>query len=550
MHSGKRPASAPNRSGPSSTVRPASCVRQRPAWCASLRSPHGARSKRGQMAGKQADEIVTKVRGPMTGAGPTEQAVYAGLESVGVTAPSLAAGAMTGSPNLALGIMGAATAGESYAEDRAAGVSPLRSAADAGVQGATEILTELMPASRLLGDLAKRTGIMKTILRQVAVEVPGEQVAELVQSLSRWTAQSPEKPLSEWAAERKDAAAATFVATIVGTVVQAGGAVGLQRLTQPRSDQPAPPGDPPPPAARTAAPPPVVPPTATRTAEPSPMDEFRVAPSPAAPVPPSAVRAAPASPQVPAPGVSSVESAGDRPTATFIGWQEDVDERPAIPLYNVQGGDLDGSTVSTETLVERGIAVPETSAKDVSPPKPERDTHSFSTTQVNLPAAHAARIVQMAQAIPDEDIAEDGRAGDSEGSAPHVTVKYGIHSTDVEDVRTVLADEPPIVVTLGATSFFPNSESGSGDVLKIDVDSPDLHRLNAKIADALKTTETHPTYIPHVSLAYLKPGKGKQYEGDDSLKGQTMTLDTLTFSTKDGKIFEIPLTGTSSFPST
>ena len=187
---------------------------------------------------------------------------------------------------------------------------------------------------------------------------------------------------------------------------------------------------------------------------------------------------------------------------------------------------------------------------DLSPPKAERDEHKFSSTQVNLPAEHAARVVQMAKAIPDEDIAEDGRAGDTEGSAPHVTVKYGIHSTDVEDVRKVLANEPPITVTLGATSFFPGSESGNGDVVKIDVDSPGMHRLNAKIAEALETTDTHPTYRPHVTVAYVTEGKGQQYSGDERLKGQTMTLNAIRFSTKDGKIFEIPLTGATAQPTT
>ena len=239
-----------------------------------------------------------------------------------------------------------------------------------------------------------------------------------------------------------------------------------------------------------------------------------------------------------------------KPTATFLGWQEDTDGRPAIPLYNVVGGELDGSTVGPDTLKARGIAVPETPAREVSLPKKEREEHTFSSTQVNLPSEQAQAVVQWAKAIPDEDLAENGRAGDSEATAPHVTLKYGLHTTDVDAVRKVLADEPPITLRLGTTSFFPNGESGSGDVLKIDVDSADLQRLNAKVSEALETTDTHPDYTPHVTIAYLKPGKGKAYEGDERLKGQTMTLDRVRFSTADGKIFEIPLTGKATLPST
>mgnify|MGYP001587775990 CR=1 FL=1 len=179
----------------------------------------------------------------------------------------------------------------------------------------------------------------------------------------------------------------------------------------------------------------------------------------------------------------------------------------------------------------------------MTPPKAEREEHSFGNTQVNLPPDTAKAVLSLAAVIPDADLAPNGRAGQSEATAPHVTVKYGLHTTDVEDVRKVLAGEPPVTVTLGTTSFFPGSESGNGDVVKIDVDSPDLQRLNKKIAEALDVTDTHPTYKPHVTIAYVKEGKGKDFEGDESLNGHTVTLDAIRFSTSDGKIFEIPLTG-------
>ena len=224
-------------------------------------------------AGAQAEDIVTTVRGSLEGAGPTEQAAYSGLESAGMMAPALAAGAVMGSPAVALGVMGAATAAEAYPEARAADVAPLRAAGYAAIQGAAEILTEKIPASRLLGDLAKRTGLVQTVLRQVAVEVPGEQVAELVQSLNDWTTLNPEKPLSEWASQRKSAAAQTLVATLVGTVVQSGGAIAADRLLRPSAP---------------ASTPPV--PNEGLAAQPSPVAPTgRVAP-PVAPLAPSTIR--------------------------------------------------------------------------------------------------------------------------------------------------------------------------------------------------------------------------------------------------------------------
>lgn len=165
-------------------------------------------------------------------------------------------------------------------------------------------------------------------------------------------------------------------------------------------------------------------------------------------------------------------------------------------------------------------------------------SREFSSTQVDLPAKHAAAIRQMAATIPDADLAEDGRE-----DAPHITVKFGLHTNDVDDVRRVLADEPPITVTLGKTSIFPAKEGAAYDVVKVDVDSPDLHRLNAKIAKGLDHTDTHPTYKPHATLAYVKPGLGQKYVGRADLDGRTMTLDAIVFSGKDRQTVSIPLTG-------
>jgi 2'-5' RNA ligase len=163
----------------------------------------------------------------------------------------------------------------------------------------------------------------------------------------------------------------------------------------------------------------------------------------------------------------------------------------------------------------------------LAPPEKEETKHDYASTQLDLPEETASAIKQLGESIPDEHLADDGRE-----DKPHVTVKYGLHGDDPEAVRALLADEPPITVKLGKTSFFPNGESDAGDVVKVDVESPALRRLNKKIADALPHTDTHPTYKPHATVAYLKPGLGKKYSGNESLVGHTVTLDRITFSDK------------------
>lgn len=182
------------------------------------------------------------------------------------------------------------------------------------------------------------------------------------------------------------------------------------------------------------------------------------------------------------------------------------------------------------------------------PEEPEQTERKFSSTQVNLPGELAAKVRAMSQRIPDEDLAGDGREEES-----HVTVKYGLHTNDPEPVEKALWEEGPVTIKLGKTSIFPAKQediqaggTDAADVVKIEIDSPDLHRLNKLIASSTPVTDTYPTYQPHVTLAYVKPGLGKKYAGLKDLEGETVVLNSVKFSGKDGTVVEIPLQGDAS----
>jgi diguanylate cyclase (GGDEF)-like protein len=123
---------------------------------------------------------------------------------------------------------------------------------------------------------------------------------------------------------------------------------------------------------------------------------------------------------------------------------------------------------------------------------------------------------------------------------PHITVKYGLHTTNHEDVVPVLKGEKPIEIELGKTSVFKGSEKtipGTDkpvpyDVVTVEVKSPDLKRLNKKITTGAENTTTFP-YSPHVTLAYVKAGTGEKYAGKTDFEGQKYTFDGVTFSPAD-----------------
>jgi hypothetical protein len=142
----------------------------------------------------------------------------------GKYAPLLAFGPAGGAA--ALTGMVAETFGSSYGDARDKGLAPVPAAAFAVPQAVVEYATEKIPMSKLLGDLASNAGLRQMLVHQIKSEVPGEQVATILQDLNEWAVLHPEKPFSEYIAERPSAAAQTLISTIVGV----GGNVAVTKV--------------------------------------------------------------------------------------------------------------------------------------------------------------------------------------------------------------------------------------------------------------------------------------------------------------------------------
>lgn len=165
-------------------------------------------------------------------------------------------------------------------------------------------------------------------------------------------------------------------------------------------------------------------------------------------------------------------------------------------------------------------------------PEPER---KYSCLLVPISGRPAELMDKLGKMIPDRELAAEGRE-----TEPHVTCRWGLHfHTPSMKLRTALRDFGPITVTLGKTSLFTGGKDG--DVLKIDVASPDLHKMYAMIGRILPVHTTFPVYHPHATIAYLKPGMGKKYAGNTSLSGTKITFSSAVFSGKDGYKENLPL---------
>jgi 2'-5' RNA ligase len=173
-------------------------------------------------------------------------------------------------------------------------------------------------------------------------------------------------------------------------------------------------------------------------------------------------------------------------------------------------------------------------------------THPLSNTQVEFSPKQAKPFEKFRKDVIDPaDVAdtsvlpEYAKDGIHE-IEPHITVKYGLHTNNHEDVIPSLKGEKPIEIELGKTSVFKGSEKkipGTDkpipyDVVTVAVKSPDLERLNKKLTEGQENTTTFP-YSPHVTLAYVKPGMGEKYANRTDFEGQKYTFDGVTFSPAD-----------------
>lgn len=175
--------------------------------------------------------------------------------------------------------------------------------------------------------------------------------------------------------------------------------------------------------------------------------------------------------------------------------------------------------------------------------KAEKETYDYTCTMAYLPKDLSEKVLKIALEIGDANLYdpkdEDHRFGRE--NEPHITVKFGTHTDDPEDIKEALKDMWPAKVTLGRISTFKNEDC---DVIKIDVISDDLAEANKRISKKCKCTDTHPEYKPHITIAYVTKGSCEYLEGMKNLDGVEVVFDEFAFQGKTGNRTMIPLLGT------
>lgn len=190
-------------------------------------------------------------------------------------------------------------------------------------------------------------------------------------------------------------------------------------------------------------------------------------------------------------------------------------------MYGVDDGDATKLMIRFDNLIESLI---------------NESKYKYASTQVNLPDNEAEIIGNIASRIDPNDLHEEDKGKDE----AHITVKYGIVECDVDVLKDELLKVAPISARLGKLSCFNTDEY---DVLKVDVISDDLHKLNELVCSICPHIDTYPEYKPHITVAYIKKGKGDKYVGNHDLEDHEMEFDVVKLSNQDGDKTDLKLGG-------
>lgn len=112
---------------------------------------------------------------------------------------------------------------------------------------------------------------------------------------------------------------------------------------------------------------------------------------------------------------------------------------------------------------------------------------------------------------------------------PHITVLYGFDPhllpSHVEDFFSNVNQN--IKFKILGVGCFEGGDKKPYDVVKFDIESEDLVHLN-QLAKQLPNETTFPDYKPHMTIAYVKAGRGQRYV--KKLKEQELDSNSFIYS--------------------
>jgi 2'-5' RNA ligase len=122
---------------------------------------------------------------------------------------------------------------------------------------------------------------------------------------------------------------------------------------------------------------------------------------------------------------------------------------------------------------------------------------------------------------------------------PHITVLYGLHKeVTANDIKKSLKrfKNKKIEIDIDGIGKF---DSGKFSVIKLNVESSILNSMNKSLSKLPHTTD-FPDYRPHMTIAYVKPGKADKYLNESYKVGFT-SINKIVYKMISGEKIEFKL---------
>ncbi len=200
-------------------------------------------AKSGQIATQSQSDINAEIVDE--GADLPQKLLSSAARSIGQSGSGIVASVLTGNPAISLTQMGVVTGGQAMADARAKGMSNADSLRYGLIQGGVEVATEAMPVFNLIKDMKAGSSLFKTLADQAIAEVPGEQIATLLQGFTEYSAINDRNiTFEQYLNQIPSDAAFTLGSTLLTVGMQTGGIYGINKLLGGKEEPVAPPAPP------------------------------------------------------------------------------------------------------------------------------------------------------------------------------------------------------------------------------------------------------------------------------------------------------------------
>lgn len=163
----------------------------------------------------------------------------------------------------------------------------------------------------------------------------------------------------------------------------------------------------------------------------------------------------------------------------------------------------------------------------------EQQDESFLQLQVDFPVARDRIAAWVSQNLKSTDIIKLPRS-------PHVTLMFGADKRDIAEIQRIAADYGrPIRMSMGALNVFEHEDQ---DVLYIEMVGDALPDMRGELLRLPNRRAQNHSYIPHMTVAYLRKGTASKFIGTFPFRGVVMSFG-LTAIDSSGIETTIPTSG-------